>query len=406
VNAPHDRPVGGLLLLLLLPLLGACRQERLVRDDTVPPFVFRSLNLRQQDQKGQPAWELTSPEARYDIQRRVAQATSPKGVIYAKGKPIYRLEATSGTVLNDGEVILLEGAIRVQRLGRQPVLIKASRVRWMPALEMMQIDRHPEALDPHSRLVARRARFLLGKDQLELRGEPRLQRWTLPFDPFKGSPSSTPELELTVSRADWEPGTGLLEAEGPVLGKRRPPGASPTNPPQTLTASRLEGNTLEQEFRLRAPVRFDDPSESARFLAQDVRIDVAEKTIRTRDPFQANRGTFQVRGQSLEVYGKDDLVVIPAGCQLDRPGERLSADRCTWNWKTQDVQAEGSLQLHRATNRQHTRGHQLKGRLGDEGQLEVTAPGGRVFSEFQIPRRSGPPRRDPPPRREPEPIRL
>ena len=84
MNALRDRRVSGPLLLLLMPLLGACRQERLVRDDTVPPFVFRSLNLRQQDQKGQPAWELTSPEARYDLQRRVTVAIKALKADYAE----------------------------------------------------------------------------------------------------------------------------------------------------------------------------------------------------------------------------------------------------------------------------------------------------------------------------------
>jgi len=38
-----------------------------------------------------------------------AQVKQPRGVIYAKGKPQYNISATSGTVINDGEVIQLEG---------------------------------------------------------------------------------------------------------------------------------------------------------------------------------------------------------------------------------------------------------------------------------------------------------
>ncbi len=392
-------------LLLLLPLLAACRQERLVRDDTVPPFVFRSLDLRQQDKKGRPAWELTSPEARYDIQRRLAQATTPRGVIYANGKPIYRLEATSGTVLNDGEVIVLEGEIRVRRLGAQPVLIKATRLRWLPSSEVMMIDRHPEAFDAHSRIVANRARFLLNRDQLELRGEPRLERWTQSFDPFKSSPKGPPEIIITVSRVDWEPGTGFLEAEGPVRGRRRPPGSPASAPPQTLTASSLKGNTQKQAYILKAPVNFDDPAEKTSLQAAEVKINLDTDTILSTEPFRGQRDTLQARGKAIEVFGKSDTAVIPKGCELDRPGERLRADRCTWNWKTQEVEAQGSVEFHRDANRQHTRGHQIKGRLGDEGQLEVTSPNGRVFSEFQVPPGSGPPRRNPP-RPKPEPIRL
>ena len=61
-----------LLPVLLIGTLVACGRPSTPGDDPSPPFVFRSLNLRQQDSRGQPAWELTSPEARYDIRRRVA----------------------------------------------------------------------------------------------------------------------------------------------------------------------------------------------------------------------------------------------------------------------------------------------------------------------------------------------
>ena len=167
-----------LLLPLSLALLPGCQRRPPVREEGTLPFVFRSLNLRQQDRLGRPGWELTSPEARYDLRRRVAQALRPKGVIYQKGKATYRLSADSGTVINDGEVILLEGAIRVEQLLPQPVLIRASRVRWFPSRELMEVDRHPEAFDAQSRIVAQRARFLIDRDQLELRGSPQLQRWS------------------------------------------------------------------------------------------------------------------------------------------------------------------------------------------------------------------------------------
>ncbi len=119
---------------LLLTALAACSSGKpITQDENAPPFVFRSLDLRQQDQQGRPSWSLTSPEARYDLRRQVAQAVTPKGIIYRHGQPAYRLQATSGTVINDGDVVLLEGQIRVEQVGRQPVLIQASRVRWFPS---------------------------------------------------------------------------------------------------------------------------------------------------------------------------------------------------------------------------------------------------------------------------------
>jgi LPS export ABC transporter protein LptC len=395
-----------LVLPLLLPvLLTACQRVPESREDASLPFVFRSLNLRQQDRKGQPGWELSSPEARYDLRRRVAQARSPRGVIYKDGKPLYRLEATSGTVLNDGEVILLEGNIRVEQLGGQPVLIKASRVRWMPGQQRMEIDRHPEAFDQHSRLFSQTARFLFDRNQLELRGQPQLQRWSKQFDPFKELPRGAPEVVVKVSRADWEPGTGRLEAKGPVLATRRPPGSAAGASPQTLTATALEGNTIRQEYRLTEPVRFLDPAEQGSLDARNVSIEARQQRIRTDSPFRGQRGSLHASGLSLLLEGARDTVMIPGGCSLNRPGESLRAQRCSWNWKTQEVEAEGALELRREANRQFTRGQLLRGRLGNEGQLDISTPGGRVFSQFQVPRRSGPPKPTPP-RPRPEPIRL
>ena len=285
-------------LISLLPLITGCTRTPLQVDDNVPPFVFRSLNLRQQDKQGRPAWELTSPEARYDVRRRLARAIDPRGVIYKDGVPAYELEASSGTVINDGEVILMEGRIRLRQLGKNPLLIKATRLRWYPSEELMQIDRKPEALDRQNRIIAEKARFLLDKQQLELRGKPELQRWTKGFDPLKDESRPVPELVIKASRADWQPNTGLLDVRGPLNATRRPAaGSPPDQKPMTLTASALDGNTIQQEFVLKGPVNLLDPAESTTLQASRLRIDVKTNRIRSDQAFSGNRGDLLVRGQ-------------------------------------------------------------------------------------------------------------
>lgn len=200
-------PVRALIFgLPLVALLGCTRQP--IKPKEPQPFVFRSLNLRQQDGQGRPAWELTSPQARYDLQRRIARATDPRGVIYVGGKPRYKVEATSGLVINDGEVIQLEGKVRILVLGPRGSVISGDRVRWTPGRQLMEIDRRPVLTERQSRLSATTARFLLDKDKLELRGKTRVQQ---------------PELDLRASRADWQANTGALVAAGPVKGSGGPP---------------------------------------------------------------------------------------------------------------------------------------------------------------------------------------
>ena len=249
------RRSGVLLLVLLLaaPLIGC---TRITKTPAKPqPFVFRALNLRQQDAKGRPSWELVSPEARYDLQRRVATAKQPRGVIFAAGKPRYRIEATSGTVINDGEVIQLEGKVSIVVIGPQGATITGDRVRWTPGRSLIEITGRPLATDRSSRLTADRARFLIAEDKLELRGSPRLLQ---------------PGLNLLTREADWYPPSGVLKAAGPVLALRQQAG----KPDQRLTASALEGNTREQVFYGMAPVQFVDPAAKTEIAAGRTRWDL------------------------------------------------------------------------------------------------------------------------------------
>jgi LPS export ABC transporter protein LptC len=381
--SPLPRRGAPALLLPLLLAMAGCQPPRATVDDPSPPFVFRSLDLRQQDRLGRPAWRLRSPETRYDLRRRVAQAIQPQGEIFENGEPLYRLSATRGTVINDGEVILLEGDIRLDRLGTRPLQIRAARARWAPGRNRLDIDRRPEAFDGENRLSSRRALYRFDEGRLELRGQPRLQHWAQRFDPRKALPTAPPDTLVSVQSADWYPGTGVLETRGQVRALRRPEGRAADRPAQTLVASSLTGNTLQQRYTLGAPLRFDDPVERTSLNTGTVTLDLAARRAAAPSAFQARRGSLEARGVGLQVDGAREQATISGGCLLQRPGERLQADRCLWNWRTQAVEADGPLELRLARNDQTTRGSRLRGQLGDDGAIEVTAPGGRVVSRFR-----------------------
>jgi LPS export ABC transporter protein LptC len=360
-------------LLVGLPLLGCSRTA--VKPPKPLPLVFRTLDLRQQDAKGRPSWELISPEARYDRQGRQARVKQPRGVIYAAGKPRYKIEATTGTVTNDGELIELEGGVRIQVLGPKTSVISGDRLRWTPKKDRIAIDRRPMLVDQSSRLTATTALFLIDQSKLELRGTTRLVN---------------KQLDLRVSRADWFASTGVLVAAGPVLGQRR----VGKGPVQTLTASALEGNTRDEVLDALAPVRFTDPAQNTVIDAQRVRWTSPTQRISTLLPFVGQSGKLQVRGDSLEVQLDQHWALIPTGCDLRQPGEKLLARDCLYNWKTRRVLARGGVVLHRDANQQVTRSEQVVGRVGPDGLAEFTTPGGRVNSRLRIPPGSaGPPSR-------------
>ncbi len=360
-------------LMLAVSLLAAC-QAPPTKEEPAQPFVFRSLNLRQKDPSGRPLWEISSPEARYDLSRRVAQARDLRGTIYGKGKPTYQITASSGTVINDGEVVQLEGLTRLTRVGPKPLVITATRVRWYPRQERMEIDRSPRASQGDWRVSSQRARFWIKQDKLELLGKPQLQR------------AGDGAWNLVLSSADWFPGTGALVGRGPVRGERRQPG----NGLQTLTSPALTGNSLRQVIDLQAPVQVLDPGRKARLDASATRLELALERISSPFPFHAELDQSRLSGQGFEALGASHTLVIPQACRLQQPTDSLAAHRCTWNWQTNQVTAQGSVELRRSAFQQVTRAQQLQGVATKEGQVVFSSPGRRVESRLTVP----PPRRD------------
>ena len=371
------RSGASLVLAFLLLLLSGCGQS--ARRDTrsrATPFVFQALDLRQQDSAGRPLWQVTSPEARYDLARRVAQARDLRGEISQQGKPLYRLAASHGTVLNDGDVIQLEGIVTIQRLGPEPFRVSATRMRWYPRQQRLELDRSPEAYDTRLRLRATKATLWVDRDLLELRGKPTVASSGAGADGLQ-------QIRLTAPQLDWSPGSGALVAPGPVVATSGAPGAAG----RRLQAAGLRGNSLSRSLQLLAPVRFASPQQRAWLNTATTTIDLNTHVMVTEAPFTAAYGALKIAGRGLTLALNTTEAAIADDCRLQQPDGRLRADRCIWNWTTNGVLATGRVVLHRRANRQITRAGQLSGRLGSEGLLEFTAPGSRVLSTLVLPQR-------------------
>jgi LPS export ABC transporter protein LptC len=373
---------GGALALLaglaLLPLATGC-QEQLAREEPAIPFVFRSLQLSQNDSRGKPAWTLSSPEARYDMTRRLAQARELRGVLYAQGQPVYQLRARSGVVLGDGALIQFEGEVNLRRLGRDPLAIKAQRVRWYPRKGVMELDQRPVATERDLQLSAQRAIFLIDKEKLELRGEPQIRRITEAGANRDGRARN--DLVLEATSADWYPASGDLQAQGPIRGMRTP---RPGQPPQTLTSPALRGNTLQQQLVLAGPVRFEDRGAKAWLEAGETWVNLPRQEASSPMTFKGQLGRLQLNGEGFVFRQLETLVVIQPGCRLRQPGESLSAERCQWNWTTQGIEAEGSVELRRQASDQVTKSGRLTGRMGNNGMALFTSPGSRVNTRLRL----------------------
>lgn len=366
-----------LLIAPVLLLAGCSNRQQQNRNQGSTPFVFQALNLRQQDSRGRLLWNVTSPEARYDLSRRIALARDLRGEIAQAGTPMYRLQASLGTVLNDGEVLQLEGDVRVERLGGDPVLIKASRMRWYPRQERIELDRHAQATSRQLRLNAKRATLLLGRDLLQLRGTPTVE---------------TGSLRLVLQQLDWSPGRGELQSTGPAVASQR----LAVGQPRTLQAAGLQGNTLQRRLELLGPVLITAPDQKGWLRAQSSSIDLQTDTLRSDRSFEGAMGPLRLSGGGFNVDLKQSRAMVLGGCRVEQPDALLRAGTCSWDWQNRRVHAGGGVELQRRSPQQYTRALQLDGHLGDGGLIVFSSPGSRVRSTLRLPR-SGPLKQPPAP---------
>lgn len=388
-------PIPTVLVVIGSLLLPACVQQPKRRPEP-EPFVFRTLNLRQQNARGEPTWQVTSPEARYDLNRRLAFARQPRGTIYRHGKPSITVSAQQGTVIADGQSIQLEGSVLITLMGSNPIRISGDRASWLPRRDLMLIDRRPQASDRRTRISAGSARYLLAQDRLELRGGTVLEQWQQgPTTPAAHARPAA--IRVRSDAVDWKPEQGSLQAPGPVRGERQGtparPKANSTTPISgelMVQATGLQGNLRQGFIDLKAPVRWSDRSGSTWLNTQRTRWSINGQWLSSDQPFDGARRDLRVRGNALRIDLRTQDLIIPSGCSLGQPADQLVAERCLWHWPTGAFQASGGVELRRRALQQVTRASQLSGRIGSDGEAVFTSPGGRVQSQLRLPAEGSP----------------
>ena len=348
---------------LLIPLtatafLTGCMSTPDQADEVAPPFVFRSLNLNQRRDDGSRDWDLISPEARYDLASRTVQAQSPSGLIYRDDKPYLRISARQATVVNDGDRIVLEGDVKLQQITDQRLLIEGERLVWTPNDSHMVVDRQPKALDSRSQLSAERFVLLQDRNQLRLDGPTRLLHW-----PETRSDETAYDTEISGGSGSWNLKSGQLTVAGPVTARR--------DDDSVLTASALEGDTAAQFLDLIKPVSLNLGDDRGTVAAQTTRWNYVDRQFRSSGPVEGRRKEMRMRGIGFVMDEGSSTLDVLSACRLEQPGEQLKAQRCSWNWKSQEIIAESDAQ-------------RLRGQVGDDDLIRFNPSDGRVRSQFRI----------------------
>ena len=372
----------GLTAAVLAALLATgCSSNRTSTVEATPSFVFRSLDLSQRRDDGERDWDLTSPEARYDLSSRTIRARRPQGILYRDDQPHYRITAELATVLRDGELVVLEGEVKLRRLNQRGLTIEGDRLIWTPEQSRMVINQRPMASDGQTQIRSRELTFQQDTELLVFGGPSQLKR----RDEGDGQPTQASTV-VRGGSGTWDLRSGVMQAPGPVEAVRRNG--------RRLTATGIEGNTREGFLDLQAPVKLLLEDDRGTITAGRTRWLFSSKQLQSDQPVQADLQKSKVRGQGFKLDERNGTVIIPSACRLEQQSETLTAQRCSWNWRNERLVADGDVVLRRSDPEQTTRATRMEATLSEDGEVRFGRPGQRVESTIKLnPKDGGKPRR-------------
>ena len=342
-----------------------------IKNQASTPFVFRSLDLKQRRPDGVRDWELTSPEARYNTAARTVRARIPKGILYFEDKPSFMISAEHATVLNDGELVVLEGSVRLKRLGAEPLLIQGDRLIWRPALSTMVINQRPTALNRNSKIISSSLTFQQESGQLLFKGPTTLLQWQNNY-----SSTIDPQTVITAGNSRWNLNSGIIAALGPII-------ANQMNG-RRLTAASVQGNTKKNFIDLKAPVQFKLEEDDAVVDAGDTRWYFERDLLSSKAPVSASLPKSDVRGVGFVIDIPSHTFTISNSCQVEQPDKNLRAQSCTWNWRDDLLTAAGNTNPKESNAGQIKRAEQMEAGFNSNGSIQFSPSRNRVKTQIKF----------------------
>ena len=353
--------------LVACAVLSGCGSRPPITVEPTPSFVFRSLDLSQRADNGERAWDLTSPEARYDLSSRTIRARRPEGILYRDDQPQYRLTADLATVLRDGELVILEGSVQLRQLNQRGLTIEGDNLIWTPSQSRMVINQRPKASDGQTQIRSRELTFQQDTELLVFSGPTQLNR---------RDDDSSDSTVVQGGSGTWNLSTGLLQAPGLVEAVRRDG--------RTLTAAGLDGNTRKGYLDLQKPVKLLLENDRGSINAGRTRWFFSTQQLQSEQPVVAELQNAKVQGQGFKLDERSGSVIIPSACRLEQKTETLTARRCSWNWLSERVVADGDVVLRRSQPEQITRASRMEATIADDGEVRFGQPGARVESRIKL----------------------
>jgi lipopolysaccharide export system protein LptC len=164
VNAdPRNLVIGAVLVVLVGSswwLIEQSRPKAVVTENRehIADYFLEGLSAIQMDVDGIPAQRLTAQRMTHYPDDDSTELTQPRLTMYDEDKPPWRIKAKTGWVSGDGEVVLLQGEVSIDRSavpGVKPIHIDTRDLRVQPRENYVETDADIHIKSDRSRLQAK-----------------------------------------------------------------------------------------------------------------------------------------------------------------------------------------------------------------------------------------------------------
>lgn len=111
----------------------------------VADYYVRGIEVTTMTPEGRPGRTLRSPELRHFLADETTELDAPDLTVHQQGEPPWLVSAERGWLSADGELLLLQGRVTVDRAaaaGIRPLQLVTSNLRVQPRQDYAETDEH------------------------------------------------------------------------------------------------------------------------------------------------------------------------------------------------------------------------------------------------------------------------
>lgn len=122
-----------------------------------PDFFVRDFNATALDENGNPRHQLSAASMVHYIDDKSTEVTQPVLTVYDENKSNWVVESETGWMSEDGELVLLNGRVTIDRAGSEhasPLHVTTSNLRVYPKKDFVETDEFVRATSGDNWLTA------------------------------------------------------------------------------------------------------------------------------------------------------------------------------------------------------------------------------------------------------------